>query len=214
MIHLLWQGTLETLGMSVGATIIAVLVGVPLGVLLVLTHPQHLWPHRLIHHSLGVIINGLRSIPYIVLIVFLMPLTRVLVGTTIGTVAAMVPLSIAGSLLVARQVQGALFSVPRGLIDVGVANGATTFQITYSILLVEALPTIVSGLTTVTINLIGFSAMAGAVGGGGLGDLAIRYGYQRYDMPLMLIIVCILIALVQCVQMLGDFWAKRLQKWR
>jgi D-methionine transport system permease protein len=142
----------------------------------------------------------------------LTPLTRFLVGSSIGTTAALVPLTLASALLVTRMVEGALSTVPQGLVETGLAMGASRWQIIQKILLPEALPLIVSGMTTVIINVIGFSAMAGAVGGGGLGDLAIRYGYQRYDFYLLLWIVGILIVLVQVIQLLGDSLSQALKR--
>jgi D-methionine transport system permease protein len=135
-----------------------------------------------------------------------------MVGSSIGTLAAIIPLSLAGALLVTRMVEDSLRGIKHELIEVGLAMGASKRQIITKILLYEAMPSITAGITTVLINLIGFSAMAGAVGGGGLGDLAIRYGYQRYDFSLMMIIVVILIALVQCIQMIGDFISRKLSK--
>lgn len=212
MTDLLIQSTIETLLMVGGSTLIGLVVGVPLAVLLVLTGPGGLWKSLWFHHSLSAVVNAVRSIPYIIMMVLMIPLTRFLVGTSIGTWAALIPLSLASILLIAREAQGALRVVPKGLVESGLAMGAPTGQIVRKIMLSEALPTITSGTTTVVINIIGFSAMAGAVGGGGLGDLAIRYGYQRYDLTLLLIIVVILIVLVQLVQSFGEFLARRFTK--
>jgi D-methionine transport system permease protein len=141
-----------------------------------------------------------------------MPITRMMVGSAIGTLAAIIPLSLAGALLLTRGIEDALRNIQPGLIEVGIAMGASKWQIIRKILLAEALPSIVASITMVIINLIGFSAMAGAVGGGGLGDLAIRYGYQRYDLGLMITIVMLLVIMVQLVQMLGDYLTKKLSK--
>lgn len=212
MTALLLTSFFETLLMVGAATLFSVLLGVPLAILLSITAPGGLWPRPCISHALSACVNAIRSIPYIILVVLLMPLTRIMVGSSIGTLAAIIPLSLAGSLLVARGVEDALRGVQQGLVEVGQAMGASKRQIITKILVYEAMPSIVSSITMVLINLIGFSAMAGAVGGGGLGDLAIRYGYQRYDLTLMMVIVVILILLVQAVQMVGDYVTRRLTK--
>jgi D-methionine transport system permease protein len=212
MISLLLQSFWETILMVTGSALASIVIGVPLAVLLSATAPKGLHPHAGINHILGGCVNAIRSIPYIILVVLLMPLTRLLVGSSIGTVAAIIPLSLAGALLVARIVEDALRNIPTELVEVGLAMGASKSQIIRKILISEALPSITAGMTTILINLIGFSAMAGAVGGGGLGDLAIRYGYQRYDFSLMIIIVVILIIMVQIIQMLGDTLTRRLSK--
>lgn len=212
MTYLLLQSFLETLLMVGASALASILIGVPLAILLTMTAPKGLYPHPWINHALGGVVNAIRSIPYIILVVLLMPTTRLLVGSSIGTLAAIIPLSIAGVLLVARMVEDSLRNIQQELIEVGLAMGATKRQIITKILLYEAMPSITAGITTVLINLIGFSAMAGAVGGGGLGDLAIRYGYQRYDFNLMMIIVVILVILVQGIQMTGDYISRRLSK--
>lgn len=212
MTSLLLQSFLETIIMVGASALASILIGVPLAILLSMTAPRGLYPHPWINHALGGIVNAVRSIPYIILVVLLMPATRLMVGSSIGTLAAIIPLSLAGALLVARMVEDSLRNIQQELIEVGLAMGASKRQIITKILLYEAMPSITAGITTVLINLIGFSAMAGAVGGGGLGDLAIRYGYQRYDFTLMMIIVIILIVLVQGIQMSGDFISRRLSK--
>jgi D-methionine transport system permease protein len=208
LLHSFWE-TILMVGTSV---VLSILIGVPLAVLLSITAPNGLWPHPWLNHTLGGCVNAIRSIPYIILIVLLMPVTRLIVGSSIGTLAAIFPLSLAGALLVARMVEDSLRNVPQELVEVGLAMGASRRQIITKILLYEAMPSIATGITTVLINLIGFSAMAGAVGGGGLGDLAIRYGYQRYDLSLMMVIVVILVILVQGIQMVGDFISRKLSK--
>jgi D-methionine transport system permease protein len=212
MTFLLLQSFLETILMVGISAIIAIIVGIPLAISISITAPNCLYPRPWINHALGACVNAIRSIPYIILVVLLMPLTRIMVGSSIGTLAAIIPLSLAGALLVTRMVEDSLRSVKHELIEVGLAMGASKRQIITKILLYEAMPSITTGITTVLINLIGFSAMAGAVGGGGLGDLAIRYGYQRYDFSLMMIIVVILVALVQCIQMIGDLISRKLSK--
>jgi D-methionine transport system permease protein len=212
MTFLLFQSFLETILMVGISAIISIIIGIPLAISLSITAPAGLYPHPWINHVLGACVNAIRSVPYIILVVLLMPITRIMIGSSIGTLAAIIPLSLAGSLLVTRMVEDSLRSIKQELIEVGLAMGASKRQIITKILLHEAMPSITAGITTVLINLIGFSAMAGAVGGGGLGDLAIRYGYQRYDFSLMMIIVIILVALVQCIQMIGDFISRRLSK--
>lgn len=212
MTALLLQSFFETILMVSASAILSILVGVPLAVLLTITAPKGLYPHVWVNHILGGFVNAIRSIPYIILVVLMMPITRFLVSSSIGTLAAIIPLSLAGALIVARMVEDSLRNIRHELIEVGLAMGATKRQIITKILIYEAMPSMTAGITTVLINLIGFSAMAGAVGGGGLGDLAIRYGYQRYDLTLMIIIVIILVTLVQGIQMIGDYISRRLSK--
>ncbi len=199
----------ETLYMVLVSGLLAMLFGLPLGVLLFSTRQANLLPWPLVNKSLSLIVNMARSIPFIILMLAIIPVTRFIVGTSIGTSAAIVPLSLAAMPFFARMIENNLNQLPSGLIETGLAMGATTWQIP-TILLTEALPGIIGTLTTTFITLVGYSAMAGAVGGGGLGDLAIRYGYQRFDAGVMIITIVILIVLVQGIQHLGDYWAKRL----
>lgn len=199
----------ETLYMVLASGLMAMLFGLPLGVLLFSTRQPNLLPLPLLNKSLSLIVNMARSIPFIILMLAIIPVTRFIVGTSIGTSAAIVPLSLAAMPFFARMIENNLNQLPSGLIETGLAMGATTWQIP-TILLTEALPGIIGTLTTTFITLVGYSAMAGAVGGGGLGDLAIRYGYQRFDATVMIITIAILIILVQGIQHLGDYWAKRL----
>lgn len=201
--------TLYMVGVSSG---VAVLLGLPLGVMLFATRCQALLSHPWLHRGLAAIVNALRSIPFIILLVALIPLTRLLVGTSIGSNAAIVPLSIGAIPFVARLVENALDEIVPGLIEAGLAMGASPLQIIMRILLPESLPGIINGITVTVIALVGYSAMAGAVGGGGLGDLAIRYGYERFDSTVMLITVAILIVLVQLIQMVGDKLASASQR--
>lgn len=212
MEQLVIHSIMETLMMVSISMVLGTAIGILLAGLLVLTKPTGLWQHSLTFQTLGMALNAFRSIPFIILIILMIPFTRFWVGTSIGTAAATLPLTFAASLLIARVIEDALNTIPKGLIEVGKALGASNFQIIMNIQFREALPLIISGLTTVSINIIGFSAMAGTVGGGGLGDLAIRYGYQRYDFTLLIFIVIILIAMVQCVQMTGDYLATKLKK--
>ncbi|TLY47358.1 MAG: ABC transporter permease [Gammaproteobacteria bacterium] len=199
----------ETLYMVLVSGLLAMLFGLPLGILLFSTRRTNLLPMPLFNKSLSILVNMARSIPFIILMLAIIPVTRFLVGTSIGTTAAIVPLSLAAMPFFARMIENNLNQLPSGLIETGLAMGASIWQIPI-ILLTEALPGMVGTLTTTFITLMGYSAMAGAVGGGGLGDLAIRYGYQRFDAAVMIITIAILIVLVQGIQHLGDYWAKRL----
>lgn len=206
----LLTATGETLTIVLVSGLLALLLGLPLGVLLFSTRQPNLLPMPLLNKSLSFIVNMTRSIPFIILMLAVIPFTRLLVGTSIGTSAAIVPLTLATVPFFARMLENNLNQLPSGLIETGLAMGATTWQLIPAILLTEALPGMVSTLTTTFITLIGYSAMAGTVGGGGLGDLAIRYGYQRFDASVMIMTILILIALVQAIQHLGDYWEKRL----
>ncbi|RTZ42326.1 ABC transporter permease [Candidimonas sp. SYP-B2681] len=210
MIDLFIKSFLETLLMVGVSGVIGAAVGVPLGVFLYLTDRNGVLPAITLNRSLGIIVNAVRSTPFIILLVAIIPLTRFFVGTSIGTAAAIVPLTIAAAPFVARLVETSLREVDRGLIEAAQAMGATTWQIVYKVLVPEAFPGIVAGLTITLVSLVGYSAMAGAVGGGGLGDLGIRYGYQRFLPEVMLLVVLILIVFVQLVQTLGDALVRRL----
>lgn len=202
----------DTLYMVAVSAVIATAIGTPLGVILVTTARGGILENRLLHRLLGMLINATRSVPFIILMVAIIPLTRLIVGSSIGTNAAIVPMTIAATPFIGRLVETALKEVEYGVVEAALAMGATPFQIITRVLLPEAMPTIVSSLTVMVINLIGCSAMAGAIGGGGLGDLAIRYGYQRFQGDVMLATVIVLIVLVQAVQMTGDWLAKKLNK--
>lgn len=201
---------LETLLMVGVSGVVGALVGVPLGILLHLTDRNGVLPALSLNRTLGIIVNAVRSTPFIILLVAIIPLTRFFVGTSIGTAAAIVPLTIAAAPFVARLVETALREVDRGLVEAAQAMGATTWQIVYKVLVPEAFPGIIAGLTITLVSLVGYSAMAGAVGGGGLGDLGIRYGYQRFLPEVMLLVVLILIVFVQLVQTMGDALVRRL----
>lgn len=212
MIPLLSKALGETVYMVVVSMIIATIIGVPLGVLLHTTSKGQILESPAVNRVIGAIVNAVRSIPFIILLVAIIPFTRLLVGTAIGTTAAMVPLVIAAIPFIGRQVETSLKEVPFGLVEAAQSMGATPAQIIWKVLLPESMSSIVAQLTTVIISLVGESAMAGAVGGGGLGDLAIRYGYQRFRPEIMLATVVILIVLVQLVQFVGNTLAKRLDK--
>lgn len=212
MIPLLSKALGETVYMVVVSMIVATIIGVPLGVLLHTTSKGQILESPTVNRVVGAIVNAVRSIPFIILLVAIIPFTRLLVGTAIGTTAAMVPLVIAATPFIGRQVETSLKEVPFGLVEAAQSMGATPAQIIWKVLLPESMSSIVAQLTTVIISLVGESAMAGAVGGGGLGDLAIRYGYQRFRPEIMLATVIILIVLVQLVQFVGNTLAKRLDK--
>ncbi len=208
LIKSLW----ETIYMVAVSTIIATAAGIPLGVILVTTDRGGILQNLALNRILGWIVNATRSTPFIILMVAIIPLTRLIVGTSIGTVAAMVPLCIAAAPFIARLVETSLKEVDGGVIEAAQSMGATPWQIITKVMIPEAMPSIMSGITITIINLIGCSAMAGAVGGGGLGDLAIRYGYQRFRADVMIITVVILIIMVQVVQSVGDYYSRRLNK--
>lgn len=212
MIPLLTKALGETVYMVVVSMIIATIIGVPLGVLLHTTSKGQILESLAVNRIVGAIVNAVRSIPFIILLVAIIPFTRLLVDSAIGTTAAMVPLVIAAIPFIGRQVETSLKEVPFGLVEAAQSMGATPAQIIWKVLLPESMTSIVAQLTTVIISLVGESAMAGAVGGGGLGDLAIRYGYQRFRPEIMLATVVILIVLVQLVQFVGNTLAKRLDK--
>ncbi|SHE50768.1 methionine ABC transporter permease [Desulforamulus putei] len=202
----------ETLYMTVVSVIFASLLGVPLGVILVITDKGHIKENLAVNRVLGAIINIFRSYPFIILLLALVPFTRLLVGTTIGTTAAIVPLTVAAAPFVARMVESSLKEVNKGVIEASLAMGASTWQIIWKVLLPEALPGIILGTTITTIAVIGYSAMAGVVGGGGLGDLAVRYGYMRFDSVVMVTTVIILVIVVQVIQSFGNFLANKFNK--
>ena len=212
MIPLLIKALGETIYMVAVSMTIASVLGIPLGVLLHTTSRGQILESPALNRIIGAIVNAIRSIPFIILMVAIIPLTRILVGSAIGTTAAMVPLVIASVPFIGRQVETSLKEVPYGLVEAALAMGATPCQIIWHVLLPEAMSSITAQLTTVIISLVGESAMAGAIGGGGLGDLAIRYGYQRFRPEIMLATVVILIILVQAVQFAGNTLAKRLDK--
>lgn len=206
---LLIQGTWETLYMVAVSGLFSVLFGLPLGVLLFTTRKGGVMQNIISNKTLSSIVNVVRAIPFIILLIALIPFTRWVIGTSIGTTAAIIPLSIAAIPFVARIVESALLKVGDGLIETGIAMGATPLQVIMKIMIPEAYPLIIHGITTTLISLVGYSAMAGAVGGGGLGSVAINYGYQRFDILIMVSTIIILIFLVYGIQYLGDWVARR-----
>ena len=210
MLQLLLDSVWETLIMVGISGLIGGAIGIPLGVFLRLTDHGGILQNSPANKIVGWIVNALRSTPFIILLVAIIPLTRFITGSSIGTWAAVVPLTIAAARFVARLVETALREVDSGLIEAAQSMGASTSQIVWKVLLPEALPGIVAGLTISFVSLTGYSAMAGAIGGGGLGDLGIRYGYQRFLPDVMLVVVIILIFFVQVIQSLGDWAVRRL----
>jgi D-methionine transport system permease protein len=198
----------ETLVMTAVSGAISFAVGLPLGLVLVGTAPGGFWENRWVNGSVGAIVNGFRSLPFIILLVAVIPLTRILVGTSIGTAAAIVPLSISGIPYFGRVSEVALREVDRGLIEAVRAMGGGNWTIIREALVPEALPSLIAGFTVTLVLLVGASAMAGAVGAGGLGDLAIRYGYQRFETSVMIAVIVVLIALVALIQAGGDRLAR------
>ncbi|MGO4999226.1 methionine ABC transporter permease [Oceanisphaera sp. W20_SRM_FM3] len=204
MINLLLSAFWETLLMTFGSGALACLFGIPLGVALHVSKPGQIWQHATLNWFLGAVVNIGRSIPFIILLVAIIPFTRFIVGSSIGTLAAVVPLTVAAIPFVARLMEGALMEVPAGLTEAAQAMGATRMQIISKVLLPEALPSMLNGVIITLVTLVNYSAMAGVVGGGGLGDVGIRYGYQRFDLQVMLLVILILVVLVQVIQSAGD----------
>ena len=212
MIELLWQSLLETVVMTVAAGGVSLALGLPLGLLLIATDRGGIWEQIALNRVVGAIVNAGRSIPFIILLVAVIPLTRLIVGTSIGVVAAIVPLSIAAIPYYARIAELSFREVDPGLVEAARAMGGNRWTIVSEVLIPEALPGLVAGFTVTLVTLIGASAMAGAVGSGGLGDLAIRYGYQRFETDVTIVVVIVLIALVCALQWVGDWTAMRLDK--
>jgi len=204
--------TWNTVYMVLASTLAAVIIGLPMGIILVITEKGGLKQNNSINMTIGAIVNVGRSFPYIILMIALIPFTRLIVGTSLGTPAAIVSLSIAAAPFVARIVETALKEISQGVIEAALACGCSTWQVIYKVMLPESMPSMVLGVTLTIINLIGYSAMAGAMGGGGLGKIAIQYGYNRYETPLMIATVVVLIILVQIVQLIGNDLARKINK--
>lgn len=210
MLELFATSLWETIVMVGISGVLGALIGIPMGVFLRLTDQGGVLEHSALNKTVGWVVNAVRSTPFIILLVAIIPFTRLLTGSSIGTAAAVVPLTLAAAPFIARLVETALREVDHGLVEAAQSMGATTGQIVWKVLLPEALPGIVAGLTISFVSLTGYSAMAGAVGGGGLGDLGIRYGYQRFLPDIMLAVVVVLIFFVQAIQSLGDWAVRRL----
>lgn len=212
MIELFAGPVIETLYMVFFSTLFSTILGLPLGILLVITEKGNIWEKPTFNKILNGIINVLRSIPFIILMLLVFPLAKLIVGTRIGTTATIVPLSIAAAPFVARLIETSLREVDRGVIESSLSMGANPYEIVTKVMLSESLPSIISALTTAIINLIGYSAMAGAIGGGGLGDLAIRYGHYKNEPAVMYPAVLIIIILVQAIQFTGNKLSLKLNK--
>ena len=210
MSQLLLEGTLDTLYVTLASTLIAYLIGIPLGVILVVTRKDGICPAPKTNAVLGTIINIMRSVPFLILIIVLIPFTRFVVGTSIGATATVVPLIVGAAPFIARMVESSLLEVDAGVVEAAQAMGASPWQIVTKVLLKEAVPSLITGAAIALTTILGYSAMAGAVGGGGLGDLAIKYGYHRYQTDVLLLTLVILIALVQIIQALGNGLAKKI----
>lgn len=208
----LGKGTLDTLYMTGLSTTFSYLFGLPLGIILVITEKRHILPNVRLNAVLGWIINITRSVPFIILLIAVIPFTRFVVGTSIGATASVVPLVIGATPFVARIVETSLKEIDRGIIEAAESMGASPWEIITKVLIPETLPSLILGVSITTITLIGYSAMAGAVGGGGLGDIAIRYGYHRYETNLMFITILLLVIIVQFVQSTGNFLSKKIDK--
>ena len=198
------SGLWETLYMTLAATAFAYLLGLPLGVLLVVTRHDHIAPQPALNRVLNVVVNILRSVPFLILMIAVIPLTRAVMGTTIGSQATIMPLFIAAFPFVARTVEASLLEVDSGVIEAAQAMGATRLQIMWKVMLREAVPGLINGAAIATTNILGYSAMAGAIGGGGLGALAINYGYYRYKTDVLMLAIVVLVLLVQAIQYIGD----------
>lgn len=206
------NGVLQTLYMTVASSIIAYLIGLPLGVILNVTSPTGIKKQKVVHSILGVIINILRSIPFVILAIWLIPFTRTVVGTAIGSTAMIVPLSICAAPYIARMVESSLKEVDGGKIEAAQAMGSSDMEIITKVIIPESLPSLIVGAAIVIATILGYTAMAGFIAGGGLGDIAIRYGYYRYKDDVMLIAIIILVVLVQIFQETGMFISKKVDK--
>lgn len=209
---IVWQSLIETFQMTVISLIFSIIIGVTLGIILVLTRKGYAFENRWIYNILNVIVNIVRSIPFIILLFFILPFTKLVVGTVIGVKGVIVPLVIYTAPFIARQIESALLEVDQGVIEAYTAMGVSRRAIIWHVLLREARPSIILGLTIATVSLIGATAMAGLVGAGGLGDLAYRYGHIQYEVDVMYLTVFILIIIVQSVQMIGNYFAAKLKR--
>ncbi len=214
MLDLLIPATLETLYMVFLSTLFTICFGLPLGIVLVVTSSGHILERQTLNKGLSVVVNVTRSLPFIILMIFIIPFTRLIAGTSIGTNAAIVPLVFAAIPFFARIVESALHEVDGGVIEAAIAMGASPLDIIVRVLIPEALPSLILGTTITIINLLGYSAMAGTIGGGGIGDLAIRYGYHRFQTDIMLMTIIVLVILVQGIQVTGNLVAQNVLKHR
>lgn len=210
--QMLWENTLDTLFMTFGSAVLAYVIGLPLGIWLSVTDKNGLRPNRTVQACLGWVVNIGRSFPFIILMLVLIPVSRAVVGTMIGPKAAIVSLTVAAAPFIARLVESSLAEIDRGVVEAAKSMGASDWQIIYKVLLPESIPSLVRGASITVITLIGYSAMAGAVGAGGLGDVAIRYGYHRYQPDMMVITVVLLVIIVQIIQSAFNLCAKLIDK--
>ena len=201
LLYALW----ETLYMVIVSTVLSGIFGSGVAILMIITGPSGLRPNAPLYRVLDVVVNLLRSFPFIILLIAIIPLTRIIVGTSIGSTASIVPLTIAATPFVARLMEGSLLEVDRGVVEAAKSFGASTWQTIWGVMIKEAMPSLVLNWAVVAINLLGYSAMAGVVGGGGLGDLAIKYGYNRFQTDVMIYSVAILIVVVQVIQCIGNY---------
>ena len=212
MSQIITEALIKTLIMVFASTALSVILGFIPAILLTVTANDGLRPNKLIYGILDFIVNTLRSFPFVILMVIIIPLTRAIVGKTTGTAAAVVPLTIAAAPFVSRVIESALREVDKGVIEAAKSFGASDTQIIFKVMLKEAIPSIMSGITLTIISIVGYSAMAGTLGGGGLGEVAIRYGYQRFETDMMVVTCIILIILVQGLQFLGNYFYNKLSK--
>lgn len=211
-INLLYKPLVETLYMMSISMFFSVIIGLVIGTVLVVTSSGHIMPSKTINVILSNVVNITRSFPFIILLIVLFPITKLIVGTKIGTTAAIVPLTFAATPFFARLVETSLRDIPWGIIEAALAMGSTPMQIILKVMIQEAMPSIVQGITTTAIGILGYSAMAGSIGGGGLGDLAIVYGYQRWRTDIMIITVIVLILIVIVIQSIGNAISKKIDK--
>ena len=205
LLYALW----ETLYMVIVSTVLSGIFGSGVAILMIITGPSGLRPNAPLYRVLDVVVNLLRSFPFIILLIAIIPLTRIIVGTSIGSTASIVPLTIAATPFVARLMEGSLLEVDRGVVEAAKSFGASTWQIIWGVMIKEAMPSLVLNWAVVAINLLGYSAMAGVVGGGGLGDLAIKYGYNRFQTDVMIYSVAILRVVVQGIQSIGNYISEK-----
>ena len=212
VIEMIIRAVFESLYMVIGSTLFGYLLGLPLGICLYMTDKDGVKPNRKVYRVLDFIVNIGRSIPFIILLVLLIPFTRLLVGKSYGTTATIVPLTISAIPFIGRMVESSLKEVDKGVIEAAQSMGASNWQIIFKVLLLEARPSLINGATITLVTILGYSAMAGIVGGGGLGDVATRYGYYRYELDIMIVTVILIILLVQIFQVIGNILAKKLDK--
>ncbi|HCG86713.1 MAG TPA: methionine ABC transporter permease [Lachnospiraceae bacterium] len=206
------EGTGTTLYMTLMSTLFGYILGLPMGIILVVTAPKGLRPNQVVYRILDVIVNITRSIPFLILMILIMPFTRILVGKTYGTTATIVPLALAAAPFIARMVESSLLEVDHGVIEAAQSMGASLWTIIWKVLLAEARTSLIVGATIALGTILGYSAMAGTIGGGGLGDIAMRYGYYRYQADIMIIAVVLLVLLVQILQVVGMILSKKLDR--